>query len=241
MSKKPAAKKQKTNPAAALASLFRQDFGLDKPEMVKAPALTIGGRQWVFTVSDPNRHEDQLWAVTHSRVFMPASMAGEASARIASSMEMGLANVAISIRAVNDVPLWMLMEQLDSDFKVSEEERGRIRDPMLPPTEVRNRAAQSFLRWTAEQGFNAQITAWLTQFLDQQFSRNLPTLEAEENSFSFKCGECDYIVTFDGPDVDDLRERIEEHGSVLCPRCGGESKPPEAGDDSPLARRFGRK
>jgi len=235
-----------TTAAELLVQQFRNDFGFDTPPTIDVGPITVKDRKYTFTMCPVKGHADQSWVATHSKVYVPATVEGAYSAEIATNMEISLATVALSTRAINDIPLWLFMETAGL-LKLTEEMKAGITDPLWPPDGIHKEAANVFAAMLSSgHGFDRNLITYLFDRHNQEFeaTADFPELERVVNDYPFKCGECHYIVTLDGDEVDAMREHLEEHGTVFCPKCGNEAHPPEGegmeDEASPLRTRFGR-
>jgi len=226
-------------PAQELVNLFREDFGLAQPKTQKVGPIRCNNREWMFTLSGINGHSDQLWIASSSRIYMPTSTEDIMSAQVATNIELSSATVALSVLAVNDIPLWIFVECAFPGI-FSEEQKSTVSDPLYPPMNVRRMAASAFLRMlTSGSGFDREMITWLYDQYNQAFPSTITFPEDRVPlKHTFKCQSCHFIQEYSEPDMVVLRTRIEQDGWIFCPQCGSIAKPPadnvEATNTSPF-------
>lgn len=232
--------------AQTLADQFLEDFGFTRPRTEDIGPVTVGSRQYTFTVCNVAGHPEQVWISTHSEVYLPDSPRGLYSAQVASQLELSLATVALSVRAINDVPLWKFVEQVKL-VTFTDAEKADINDPLWPPVTLHRKAAEAFAVLLGREGtaFDRNLVSYLAEQVAERFAPKfvLPD-DPQEARFAFKCEEeaCHYVFVTETPE--DFRESLVENNQIHCPKCGGAARPPKGEEvdnpDSPLSRRLTR-
>lgn len=222
--------------AEQLRVRFRVKFGIDSPKLKETKSVS----EWTFLLADANGRSDAMWCILHSPIPPGSESNNDIRRYLVNQMSGVTAQVALSVRAINNVPTWQFV-----GIEPTTEEETKLTDPLYPPEDLHRRAAMEFLNNFLLTG-DSELVEFLALEHERLFGQdiNYGFGDAGER-FDFKCigTSCLNTITIPTDEIDRYRDRITSSGGILCPRCGELMKPPDGaeveGPNSPLGKRFG--